>query len=229
MINKLLNKKNMKKIIIIVVIAFTGSFAFAQSMSAPSSVYDVPLNKKKTAYDNQSATTTTEPVKKVIINAPVKAKVQESSVSSINDNLVPAPSKKQIADNSGSVSDVAPAKTTAKKADVSGSVLDTPAAKPADKKLDTDGSIAPVTEKKVEPKVLPTDSKNSTNNALVVPAPSKQINYVTPLVNNTKPVEVPVQKVENPKDNNVPAAKPLIGNPVQINAELLKENPKGNE
>ena len=101
--------------------------------------------------------------------------------------------------------------------------------KPADKKQDNSGSVAPVTEKKVEPKVLPTDPNNSTNNGLVVPAPSKQLNYVIPPVNNTKPVEAPVKKVENAKDNNVPAAKPLIGNPVQVNPELLKEKPKGNE
>ena len=64
-----------------------------------------------------------------------------------------------------------------------------------------------------------------------MPASSKATNYVTPPVNNVKPVEVqvPDQKLDK---SIVPAsantAQPLIGKPVQVNAELLKET-KGKE
>ncbi len=102
------------------------------------------------------------------------------------------------------------------------------AGQPAITGTSVDPNLAPA--KHVDKKTEAGGSVNSTNNALVAPAPSKQIHYVTPQpVNNTKPVEVPAQKIENAKDKNVPAAKPLIGNPVEVNAELLKEKAKGKE
>ena len=45
-------------------------------------------------------------------------------------------------------------------------------------------------------------------------------------VNNINPVEVPAPMIEKAKDNNFPAAKPLIGMPVQVNTEVLKDNSK---